>query len=1122
MFRGCSSLTNLDVNKFNTSNVTNMSCLFYGCSSLTNLDVSHFNTNSVTEMNGMFRECSSLIALDVSKFNTSKVVRMGEMFWKCSNLVSLDVSHFNTSSVKSMSDMFYYCSGLASLDVSNFNTSNVKNMSSMFQGCSGLTNLDVSSFKTGIVEDMYEMFGQCSSVEQITFDEGFETSEDVNNEYMFHLCRSLKCIEFKGQIPAHVKANFFDRVGRVDAPATLLVPEEYKADYQAKFNGNMFFGGYFSLEGRESPSPVVDAVTLTARNYSRQYGDNNPKFDFVVSEGTLKSGTPSITCTATATSPVGTYPIVIAKGSVGNGEVTLVNGTLTITEAPLTVSVGNYTRKVGESNPEFKLSYSGFKNGDTESVLSKMPSVSCTAKASSASGLYPITISGAEAQNYSFKYNNGTLTVISSLIPDPNPNASPYAVLNDGTLTFYCDTLRAKRQGDVYVTTGYPNWIKRATEIKKVVFDPSFGNARPTSTGYWFNGCNSLKEIDGLAYLDTRNVTDMGGMFSSCSSLTSLDVSNFDTHNVLLMDNMFIKCSNLTSLDVSKFDTKNVTRMNSMFDRCSNLTSLDVSSFDTHNVLLMDDMFNGCSSLTNLDVSKFDTQNVTSMSSMFDLCNNLTSLDVSKFDTHNVTSMHRMFNGCSNLTSLDVSKFVTQNVTSMSRMFNECSNLTSIDVSNFDTQKVTSMMWMFRGCSNVTSLDVSKFDTHSVTNMVGMFDECSNLKSIDVSNFDTQNVTSMSSMFWGCSNLKSIDVSNFDTQNVDDNDMYLAFGNCSSLTNIVIGSQFTSDDSNYLLEMFRGCDKLVNVIFTGDIPASIHSTFFHSVGTPKDPVILNVPDQYRDHYAAKFDGNKFFGGYFTLSGSSAQKIGDLNKDGEVNGTDLVLLVDYVLQGNNDEEAADLNGDGQVNGTDIVVLVNLIMDAEPSNAREVMTRSNDISNASVSIEPLHIGAGESRKMTISVSNPDMDVTMMQFDMVLPKGLRVNRIGNYMEYELTDRTSNNKHSAYIRDNGDFTRLLIASGTNAILDGNEGGVIRLTLTSDDDFEGGNIEFRNMLCTSPDLQEARPQNFTAYISGNTTGIHEIGTEDKGGSIYNLSGQRLKTMHKGLNILNGKKIVVK
>ena len=65
-------------------------------------------------------------------------------------------------------------------------------------------------------------------------------------------------------------------------------------------------------------------------------------------------------------------------------------------------------------------------------------------------------------------------------------------------------------------------------------------------------------------------------------------------------------------------------------------------------------------------------------------------------------------------------------------------------------------------------------------------------------------------------------------------------------------------------------------------------------------------------------------------------------------------------------------------------------------------------------------------------------------------------------------------------------------------------------------------MLCTSPDLQEARPQNFTAYISGNTTGIHEIGTEDKGGSIYNLSGQRLKTMHKGLNILNGKKMVVK
>ena len=59
-------------------------------------------------------------------------------------------------------------------------------------------------------------------------------------------------------------------------------------------------------------------------------------------------------------------------------------------------------------------------------------------------------------------------------------------------------------------------------------------------------------------------------------------------------------------------------------------------------------------------------------------------------------------------------------------------------------------------------------------------------------------------------------------------------------------------------------------------------------------------------------------------GGSDEIKGDLTGDGEVNGTDLVQLVKYVLQGSNDVKAADLNGDGEVNGTDLVILVNIIL------------------------------------------------------------------------------------------------------------------------------------------------------------------------------------------------------
>ena len=125
-----------------------------------------------------------------------------------------------------------------------------------------------------------------------------------------------------------------------------------------------------------------DPITVTAKSYSRVYGDANPSFGYDVSGGSL-SGTPSITCSATATSPVGEYDIVVTQGSVTNGSVTYVNGKLTITKAPLNISAGNYSMKQGEALPTFSASYSGFKNGETEDVLTTRPTLSTSATSSS-------------------------------------------------------------------------------------------------------------------------------------------------------------------------------------------------------------------------------------------------------------------------------------------------------------------------------------------------------------------------------------------------------------------------------------------------------------------------------------------------------------------------------------------------------------------------------------------------------------------------------------------------------------------------------------------------------------------------------------------------------------------
>lgn len=157
----------------------------------------------------------------------------------------------------------------------------------------------------------------------------------------------------------------------------------------------------------------ADPVTITAKSYSREYGEANPTFEFT-SEGAALTGTPEITCEATATSPVGTYPIIIKKGTVTNYNDTYVNGTLTITKAPLTVKVEDATREQYLENPEFVISYTGWKVGDDESVLIKKPTATTEATKDSPVGEYTIVVSGGEAKNYELKYQNGVLTIIES------------------------------------------------------------------------------------------------------------------------------------------------------------------------------------------------------------------------------------------------------------------------------------------------------------------------------------------------------------------------------------------------------------------------------------------------------------------------------------------------------------------------------------------------------------------------------------------------------------------------------------------------------------------------------------------------------------------------------------
>nr|WP_259685912.1 BspA family leucine-rich repeat surface protein [Lactococcus cremoris] len=174
----------LDVSKFDTRNVRNMAGMFDGAINLTNLDISKFSTDKVTDMTLMFANLTKLEQLNVSKFNTNNVASMAGMFEGVSNLTNLDISNFNTDKVTDMVLMFAGMTNLEQLDVSNFNTNNTASMAGMFEGVSNLTNLDISNFNTDKVTDMALMFAGMTKLEQLDVS-NFNTNNTVRMPGMF-------------------------------------------------------------------------------------------------------------------------------------------------------------------------------------------------------------------------------------------------------------------------------------------------------------------------------------------------------------------------------------------------------------------------------------------------------------------------------------------------------------------------------------------------------------------------------------------------------------------------------------------------------------------------------------------------------------------------------------------------------------------------------------------------------------------------------------------------------------------------------------------------------------------------------------------------------------------------
>ena len=422
-----------------------------------------------------------------------------------------------------------------------------------------------------------------------------------------------------------------------------------------------------------------------------------------------------------------------------------------------------------------------------------------------------------------------------------NTSYKAYAEFNNstGTLTFRYDTSKPEGAYDLNVGNNKPDWYSRNDKIKKVIFDASFANARPTSCYSWFRECHNLTHIEGMENLNTEMVTTMEGMFYECNPLTSLDVTNFNTANVTNMSSMFQSCSIRSSLDLTSFNTANVTDMSSMF-KYSDITSLDLTSFNTANVTDMSSMFEHCRLLKSIFVSdKFVTNQITNGDNMFNDCTNLRGYNDSKID-HNYANCsqpgyfdpgfeYAMFDNATETLTFSYKGFkpVTYYVLFEGRAKPAWSSLVDkikkvVFDASFANARPKSCYWWFGECLNLTRIEgMENLNTEMVTTMEGMFYQCEALTSLDVTNFNTAKVTDMSLMFSSCTKLSSLNLYNFNTENVKN--MLAMFSSCKNLATIYTSEKFVTTNVNNLNHfMFDDDEQLKGANAYDERKTSVH------------------------------------------------------------------------------------------------------------------------------------------------------------------------------------------------------------------------------------------------------------------------------------------------------------
>ncbi|UOY07396.1 BspA family leucine-rich repeat surface protein [Muricauda sp. SCSIO 64092] len=602
------------------------------------------------------------------------------------NCVNLDVLAIDTPDLSNVTDMGQMFSGCTSLkgtadNFSSWNTSSVSDMGNMFNGASTF-NVDIGSWNTSSVTNMNSTFLNATAFDQNLGNWNLALLGDGTN--MLNNS-GLSIASWDATLIGWYKQTLANNVTIGASGLEYCEAATERAALALRITG----------DGAETIKPVVkckpvDLVigpsgssTLAANLVDDGSSDACSSISFRLSKTTF------------TTNDIGTETITLTVTDSNNNSDT----------CHANVTVINYTTRV------FVTTWDTTKSGSSDSNSITIP----------AEGIYDVDL--GNDGSFELLDQTGTTTIN---VTTHNYTAGEIQV-----------ALRNAASGSGTLTRIHFN---NRNDRQKLITVDQWGSGIAWSTMHRaFHGCTNL-EVKATDTPNLGSVTNMGQMFSSCTTLTgTTGFSNWNTAQVTTMVGMFAGASAFNG-NIGSWNTSGVTDVSWMFWNATTFDK-DIGSWNTSNVTNMGNMFNGATAF-DADIGSWETGSVTDMSYAFSGATAFNQ-DIGSWNTSTVTTMRGLFQEATAFDQ-DIGSWDTGSVTTMDQTFYKAAAFNGA-IGSWNVAKVTNMGSMFNGATTFNQ-NISSWNTANVTNMGGMFDSAAAFNQ-GLASWNVDKVTNMGSMF---------------------------------------------------------------------------------------------------------------------------------------------------------------------------------------------------------------------------------------------------------------------------------------------------------------------------------------------------------------------------------------